>query len=94
MIWSVVAWGNIDEGGDSSAVALALDGTNDVISIRSTNAAFAAIHADGTVTTWGDPSYGGDSSYVDFDGVLDDLSVVGIYPSERAFAAVLSNGSW
>ena len=54
--------------------------------IRSTNAAFVALHVDGTVTTWGDASYGGDSSSVDFDGDLDDLSVVGIYPSERLAA--------
>ena len=62
---SVVTWGNSEEGGDSSAVASALDGTNDVTAIRSTNAAFVALHVDGTVTTWGDASYGGDSSSVD-----------------------------
>jgi hypothetical protein len=41
-----------------------LDGTIDVTQVFSTGGAFAALRADGSVVTWGDSGYGGDSSAV------------------------------
>jgi hypothetical protein len=63
---SVVSWGSVGYGGDSSAVDAALDGTIDVTQMFSSSgsAAFAALRADGSVVTWGDASRGGDSSAV------------------------------
>ena len=40
------------------------DQLNDVQQVQSSGSAFAAILADGSVVTWGDPDYGGDSSEV------------------------------
>ena len=52
-------------------------------------APFAAILADGSVVTWGDPHYGGDSS-----AVQDQLrNVEQIQASYAAFAAILADGS-
>ena len=48
-------------GGDSSAVQDQLRNTQQV---HATSFAFAAILADGSVVTWGDPDGGGDSSAV------------------------------
>ena len=45
--------GDSDYGGDSSAVASQIDGTIDVAQVFSTNSAFAALRADGSVVTWG-----------------------------------------
>ncbi|WP_315856103.1 VCBS domain-containing protein, partial [Synechococcus lacustris] len=52
--------------------------------------AFAALRDDGSVVTWGEPSYGGDSS-----GVSAKLAsgIVQVYSSEFAFAALKSDGS-
>jgi NAD(P)H-hydrate repair Nnr-like enzyme with NAD(P)H-hydrate epimerase domain len=53
---SVVAWGVGNSGGDSSAVASALNGVDnskDVVQVFSTGTAFAALRADGSVVTWG-----------------------------------------
>ena len=47
---SVIAWGNIDHGGDCSAVQ---DQLRNVQQIQATNTAFAAILADGSVIAWG-----------------------------------------
>ena len=54
--------------------------------------AFAALRADGSVVTWGDASYGGDSSAVaaELNGGID---VTQIFSSERAFAALRADGS-
>ena len=50
---------------------------------------FAAILSDGSVVTWGDPDYGGDSSEVQ-----DRLkSVQQIQATDSAFAAILADGS-
>ena len=59
---SVVAWGDSNDGGDSSSVSSQLQ--SGVVSIFSTDRAFAAIKSDGSVVTWGYSSYGGDSSSV------------------------------
>ena len=51
--------------------------------------AFAALKGDGSVVTWGDPDYGGDSTRV-----LEQLkNVQHIQATCNAFAAVLGNGS-
>jgi len=51
--------------------------------------AFAALRNDGSVVTWGDSSYGGDSS-----GVADKLTdVKAIYSNYKAFAALKNDGS-
>ena len=47
---SVVTWGGVDIGGDSSAVQAQL---KNVQQIQASNSAFAAIRSDGSVVTWG-----------------------------------------
>ena len=57
--------------------------------IQATRFAFAAILADGSVLTWGNPAGGGDSS-----AVQDQLrSVEQIQATRFAFAAILADGS-
>ncbi|OLQ02248.1 hypothetical protein AK812_SmicGene14917 [Symbiodinium microadriaticum] len=57
--------------------------------IQASDSAFAAILGDGSVVTWGNPEYGGDSS-----SVQDQLkNVRQIRASGGAFAAILSDGS-
>ncbi|OLQ14728.1 putative E3 ubiquitin-protein ligase HERC1 [Symbiodinium microadriaticum] len=59
------------------------------IQLQSSRGAFAAILGDGSVVTWGLPSYGGDSS-----AVQEQLkNVQKIQATDRAFAAVLGDGS-
>ena len=57
---SVVTWGDLQNGGDSSTVASKLNGTNDVIELASTQSAFAARRADGSVVSRGNAKSGGD----------------------------------
>ncbi|PNJ95905.1 hypothetical protein CEP13_06865 [Cylindrospermopsis raciborskii C03] len=52
--------------------------------------AFAALKSDGSVVTWGDSSYGGDSSSV--SGTLTS-GVTQIFSNDSAFAALKSDGS-
>ena len=54
--------------------------------------AFAALRADGSVVTWGDSSYGGDSSAVasQIDGSID---VTQVFSTSYAFAALRADGS-
>jgi hypothetical protein len=61
-----------------------------VTNIHSNWRAFAALKSDGSVITWGDPFYGGDSS-----AVASQLSsdVTNIYSTGFAFAALKSDGS-
>ncbi|MBC74374.1 MAG: hypothetical protein CME64_00005 [Halobacteriovoraceae bacterium] len=73
-----------------------LDGTTAVTSIVATDRAFAAIRADGSVVTWGDSSYGGDSSSVssELDGTTAVTSITaasGLFGG--AFAAIRADGS-
>ena len=58
--------------------------------LAATNSAFALwCHGDSPIFTWGNPNYGGDSS-----AVRDQLrGVQQIQASERAFAAILEDGS-
>ncbi|MEI6745962.1 MAG: hypothetical protein WCL34_08370, partial [Methylococcaceae bacterium] len=69
-----------------------LDGTIDVTSVSSNNYSFAAIRTDGSVVTWGDSSYGGNSSAVakQLDGTIDVTSITSSYDS---FAAIRTDGS-
>eukprot|EP00435_Cladocopium_sp_Y103_P039449 s1029_g10.t1 len=73
-------------GGDSSEVQDQLKGVQQVQAICS---AFAAILADGSVVTWGNPDSGGDSSEVQ-----DQLKgVQQVQATCSAFAAILADGS-
>ncbi|CAE6946903.1 HERC2 [Symbiodinium sp. KB8] len=92
---SAVTWGHPDFGGDSRGVQSRLRGVlhvqeklKHVLQIQSTDKAFAAILADGSVVTWGDPDYGGDCSALEEQLV----NVQQIQASRRAFAAVLASG--
>ncbi len=92
---SVVTWGNIGAGGNSSSVAKQLDGSvnaQDVTQIFSTYNSFAALRADGSVVTWGSAVTGGDSSAVkaQLDG---HIKVMQIYSTDYAFSALLADGS-
>jgi|GEM_PF-6524554 len=56
------------------------------------NSAFAATRSDGSVVTWGDHVFGGDSSSV--AGKLNgDIDVVQVFSNTGAFAALRSDGS-
>ena len=57
----VVTWGDRGAGGDSSGVKDQLKGVQQV---HATCSAFAAILADGSVVTWGDPEFLCDSSAI------------------------------
>ena len=78
---SVVTWGDVDCGGDSSAVQTQLQ---DIQEVCASQQAFAAIRADGGVVTWGHADRGGNSSKVKEQ--LHDIRM--ICPSQHAFAAV------
>jgi Ca2+-binding RTX toxin-like protein len=84
---SVVTWGDVDDGGDSSvhhsfsgsgeqdySVAAQLDGSVDVTQIFSTNFAFAALRVDGSVITWGEDCSGGERSV--YHNRVKDHSVI------------------
>eukprot|EP00439_Symbiodinium_sp_Y106_P023674 s3358_g2.t3 len=83
---TVVAWGDAELGGDSSAVQ---DQLKKVQQMQASDGAFAAILGDGSVVTWGDADRGGDSSTVQ-DQLKD---VQQIQASAFAFAAILGDGS-
>ena len=83
---SVVPWGNLMYGGDSSEVQSQL---TDVLKIADNCGAFAAIRKDGTVVTWGDADSGGDSSKV--QDLLVDVKEIAV--TDFAFAAILGDGS-
>ncbi|WP_413681483.1 Ig-like domain-containing protein [Prochlorococcus sp. MIT 1327] len=54
------------------------------------NSAFAALKDDGSVVSWGDSRYGGDSSSVDLEL---SSGVNQIFSTKKAFAALKDNGS-
>ena len=75
---SVVAWGNSAYGGNSSIATLDYNTyqyaftdisseLTTVTQIFSTGNAFAALKGDGSVVTWGNSSYGGNSSNATLD---------------------------
>ncbi|WP_299266532.1 hypothetical protein [uncultured Psychrosphaera sp.] len=96
---SVTTWGDSALGGDSSTVETKLNGTNPVMLISGTSlddigtyyGAFAALHTDGSVTTWGD-NEGGNSTTV-ATKLNGTNPVVSISATDNAFAALHSNGS-
>ena len=55
-----MTWGNEAHGGDSSA---AQDLLTNVQQIQASSNAFAAILGDGSVVTWGEAGFGGDSRF-------------------------------
>ena len=83
---AVNAWGNPEEGGDSSGVQ---DQLQSVEQIQATGRAFAALLADGSVVTWGDAASGGDNSMVRHQ--LQNVQQ--IQATDWAFAAILADGS-
>ena len=85
---SVIAWGDPELGGDSSAVDAQLG--SGVVQIFSTNAAFAALRSDGSVVAWGDAESGANTTSVAADLLAD---VVTISSTEAAFAALKADGS-
>ena len=103
---SVVTWGDPRDGGDSAVVrdqlgAVRLDrrgGASDggdsraptVQSISATSYAFAALLSDGSVVTWGNPQYGGDSQHVRLHLASD---VQSISATSYVFAAIKLDGS-
>ncbi|CAE7358822.1 unnamed protein product [Symbiodinium natans] len=84
---SVVTWGDQNHY-DSHSPAVAENLTS-VDAIYSTCAAFAAKKMDGTVATWGNSQFGGDSSSV--SEYLSSVDV--IYSTEYAFAAKKTDGT-
>ena len=83
---SVVKWGDVHHGGDSSAVQ---DQLKNVQQIQASYEAFAAVRADGSVITWGNLQFGGISS-----AVQDKLKNVQHIPSSPGtFATILGDGS-
>ena len=54
---SVIAWGDANNGGDTTDVAKQLK--DSVRQIYATNGAFTALKADGSLVTWGNPDRGG-----------------------------------
>jgi hypothetical protein len=76
--------GHSDYGGDSSNVK---DQLINIKEIYSTFNAFAAVLNNGTVITWGNPKYGGNSSTVTLTNITK------IYSTYGAFAAVDTAGN-
>ena len=67
-----------------------------VQTIISTDKAFAALRADGSVVAWGDTSGGGNTAAVNKTLVLGDSNaakVTQLYASSAAFSAIKSDGS-
>jgi uncharacterized glyoxalase superfamily protein PhnB len=99
---SVVTWGSKSTGGNASIIIdNYLEGiyseenvshklNSNVISVYSNSHAFAALKSNGSVITWGDAAYGGNSSSV--AGSLSS-NVTAVYSSGYAFAALKSDGS-
>ena len=82
---NILVWGDPHYGADCSGQ----DQLKNVLQIRATSFAFAAILGDGSVVTWGDPRYGGDSS-----ALQEQLrNVQQIQATRSAFAAILADGS-
>ncbi|MCX7073714.1 MAG: hypothetical protein QX193_01120 [Methylococcales bacterium] len=99
---SVVTWGNTAYGGKIPTTLVSeLDGkdatgkNNYVTQIFSTNTAFAALRADGSVVTWGNQLAGGDSKLVakELNGTVDTQVVTQIFSTYHSFAALRKDGS-
>ncbi len=83
---SVVTWGSINAGGDSSAVSQKL--ASGVLSIQSGPGYYVALKANGSVVTWG-PGSGGDSFSVESEL---RAGVKRIFTNELFASALKSNG--
>ena len=80
----MVSWGASCSLGDRAVYEL-----QEVRQVHAGQNAFAALLADGSVVTWGNPAYGGDCS-----AVQDQLrDVKQIQAARLAFAAILAKGS-
>ena len=92
---SVVAWGNVDNGGDNSLVASFVVDVDSpsfvpVQNIYSGQGVFVALREDGSVVSWGNPSLGGDTSFIS-DALTS--GVVDIVSSGSSFAALKDDGT-
>ena len=102
---SVVTWGEVKNGGNSTVVAnywigqtetteemASVSGllSSNVTAIYSNGFAFAALKSDGSVVTWGDSRWGGDSA-----SVASQLAsnVRTVFSNGEEFAALKSDGS-
>ena len=79
---SVVAWGDVDFGGDNSTVQAQL---KDVEQIPASGAAFAPILGNGSVVSWGTPHSSAAQSLL--------KNVQQIQATHGAFAAILGDGT-
>ena len=93
---SVITWGAIIGGGDSSCTpavgcspAPADSLSSGVAQVFAGYEAFAALKTDGSAVAWGNPAYGGDAS-APVGGTLTGLT--DIMPNGYAFAARTSSG--
>lgn len=86
---SLIVWGDYP-GADVSGVDLS-GGIQFFRSSRNLSGgpAFVALKNDGSVVSWGDPDYGGDTSGVDFSAGVQDIFAAG----GGAFTAILNDGS-
>ncbi|CAK8997331.1 unnamed protein product [Durusdinium trenchii] len=68
---------------------------DDVVKLCATSSAVAALLADGSVVTWGEGFFGGDSSAVQaqLDGVVDLCSSTGAFAARRSDGRVVAWGS-
>jgi len=95
---SVVTWGDATSGGNSSIyynnissyTSVASSLTSGVVSIYNVYNAFAALKSNGSVVTWGNSTYGGNSGSV---AASLTSGVVSICGTAYAFAALKSDGS-
>ncbi|MGC3834076.1 heme acquisition protein HasA [Moritella viscosa] len=83
----MVSWGNKDAGNNLTKKL------TDVAYIFSTNKAFSALKSDGSVKTWGDGKFGGDSSALMgyFSSYLE--YIVSISSTNSAFTALTKDGT-
>lgn len=84
---NVITWGYTDY--NYGAVSTSVSGYSDIVSLYSTNYAFAALRTNGNVVTWGNIYYGGDSSNV----TLNLTGIINISTTNGAFAALKSTGT-
>ena len=91
-LWStvrdkVITWGDPKFGGDSTKIQDRLHGS--VQQVQGSNAAFAAVLADGSVVTWGHELYGA----LPLEREILLQNVEQLQSTEAAFAAILRDGS-
>jgi alpha-tubulin suppressor-like RCC1 family protein len=85
---------SVNGGGECKKVEASyrIDPSSPVVSIARNDYAFAALRADGSVKTWGHPTYGGNSFSVSshLDGTINVTKIVS---TARAFAALRADSS-